>query len=53
MKSYQKSRVFRTYFRVLKEEPLIQGYQIEILAVASLVGITIVFISKKKFKKNP
>jgi len=45
--------VFTAYFSILEEKPLIPGYHIEILTIASLLGIAIVSISKKKMKRDP
>ncbi|MFW9969520.1 MAG: hypothetical protein ACFFDF_04915 [Candidatus Odinarchaeota archaeon] len=44
--------VFTAYFSV-SAEPSIPGFPIEILTIASLIGITVILISKKKIKKNP
>lgn len=45
--------VFIAYFSILEEKPLIPGYHIEILTVASFLGISIISIFKKKMKKDP
>lgn len=44
--------VYRAFFDVSKEEEIIPGYPIEILAVALMVGVAIVVVSKKKLKRK-
>jgi hypothetical protein len=43
--------VFTAYFDIGKEIPFIPGYYVEILTIALMVGISVIIILRKQFKK--